>query len=188
LSVSNPIELRAIETLLVKLGEIPAAGSGSAVRVIDGGDVKETQELIERIRRAWPAVAPNTLVAPVAAPLPEAGKEPSAAEPASPNNPNNSSTKRPVAERLGLTAEAIEFWIEGSEAHRPNAHVNGRRAGAAARAADGNQQPQLHRGPSQDGLPPLDEPCPLHLIWDFQSQCLKHNTTSFLTDCPEQGV
>jgi len=81
---------------LVKLGEIPAAGSGSAVRIIDGGDVKETQELIERIRRAWPSVPPNTLLAPAAAPPPEAGKEPSAAEPARPDKSNNSSKKRPL--------------------------------------------------------------------------------------------
>jgi len=92
----NPIELGSIEALLVKLGETPAAGSGSTVRVVDGGDAKGTQELIERIRRAWPSVAPNTLLAPAAAPLPEAGKEPSAAEPASPDNPGNSSTKRPL--------------------------------------------------------------------------------------------
>jgi len=96
---ANPLELALIEALLVKLGEIPAAGSGSVVRVIDGGDVKETQELIERIRRAWPSVAPNTLLAPAAAPPPEAGKEPSAAEPALPDNPNNSSTKRPCRNR-----------------------------------------------------------------------------------------
>jgi len=96
---ANPVELASIEVLLVKLGEIPAAGSGSAVRVIDGGDAKEAQELIERIRRAWPSVAPNTLVAPTAAAPPESAKEPSAARPAAPGNSNdssNTSTARPL--------------------------------------------------------------------------------------------
>jgi type II secretory pathway component GspD/PulD (secretin) len=64
---ANPVELASVEALLIKLGEIPAAGSGSAnIRVIDGGDPKQTQELIDRIRRAWPAVAPNTLLGPPA--------------------------------------------------------------------------------------------------------------------------
>ena len=52
---ANPVELAEVEALLVKLGEIRATGSGAGnLRVIDGGDAKETQELIERIRRAWP--------------------------------------------------------------------------------------------------------------------------------------
>jgi len=98
---ANPVECALIETLLVKLGEISAAGSGPAVRVIDGGDVKETQELIARIRRAWPSVAPNTLLAPAVAPPPKAGKEPSTAEPIVPDNP---STKRTVPKPTPDTA------------------------------------------------------------------------------------
>ncbi|MGA2256979.1 MAG: secretin N-terminal domain-containing protein, partial [Thermoguttaceae bacterium] len=90
---ANPIELASIEALLVKLGEIPAAGSGSGVRVIDGGDAKETQELIERLRRSWPSIAPNALQAPAAIVPPERSKEPAAAQPAV---PNNSSTRSPL--------------------------------------------------------------------------------------------
>ncbi len=54
---ANPVELAEVEALLVKLGEIPAAGSGAAnVRVIEGGDAKENAEFIERLRRVWPSV------------------------------------------------------------------------------------------------------------------------------------
>ena len=87
----NPVELTAIEALLVKLGEIPAAGSGSTVRVIDGGDAKETQELIARIRHAWPSVAPNPLLAPAAAPPLAPSQGPAAPQPAVPNNPSTMS-------------------------------------------------------------------------------------------------
>ena len=70
-------ELAAVDALLVKLGEVSAPGGGSAnVRVLDGGDAKETQELVERIRRAWPSIAPNALLAPPAAPPLEGSKEP----------------------------------------------------------------------------------------------------------------
>ena len=70
---ANPVELASVEALLVKLGEIPAGGGAGGVRVIDSGDAKETQELIERIRRAWPSIAPNALLAPAAC---SAGRQP----------------------------------------------------------------------------------------------------------------
>ena len=65
---ANEIELASVEALLVKLGEIPAAGSGPAgVRVIDGGSAAEADELLQRIRRVWPSIAPNPLLVPPAA-------------------------------------------------------------------------------------------------------------------------
>jgi type II secretory pathway component GspD/PulD (secretin) len=68
---ANPVELAEVEALLVKLGEIPAAGSGAAnVRVIEGGDAKENAEFIERLRRIWPSVAPNELQTPAPSPPP----------------------------------------------------------------------------------------------------------------------
>ena len=74
---ANPVELAAVDALLVKLGEVSAPGSGSAnIRVLDGGDSKETQELVERIRRAWPTIAPNALVTPPALPPLDESKEP----------------------------------------------------------------------------------------------------------------
>jgi hypothetical protein len=90
---ANPVELAEIEALLVKLGEIPAAGSVSANRrVIDGGDAKETLELVERIRRTWPLIAPNALTTP-ATPPPEENKEPARPLPVV---PKDSSTLLPA--------------------------------------------------------------------------------------------
>ena len=60
---ANEIELGEVENLLVKLGEIPPKGSRrDTVRVIDVRDGREGQELLEKIRRAWPTVAPNPLL------------------------------------------------------------------------------------------------------------------------------
>ncbi len=89
---ANPVELTSVEALLAKLGEIPASGSGSAgIRVIDSGDAKETEELLERIRRAWPSIAPNALLAPAAtAPL-EESKGPARPLPALPKDSSTSS-------------------------------------------------------------------------------------------------
>ena len=66
---ANEVELGEIKNLLVKLGEIPAqGGNAETVRVIDAGDAKQAEELIERIRRAWPSAGPNALlVTPVGA-------------------------------------------------------------------------------------------------------------------------
>ena len=60
---ANEVELGEVENLLVKLGEIPPKGSRrDTVRMIDVRDGKEGEELLERIRRAWPSIAPNPLL------------------------------------------------------------------------------------------------------------------------------
>ena len=54
--------------LLVKLGEIPPEGGNpSKVRVLDGTWGPETDEWLDRVRRAWPSVAPNPLEVPAEA-------------------------------------------------------------------------------------------------------------------------
>lgn len=61
---ANEVEMNEIKNLLVKLGEIPAAGANpERVRVIDL-DPEEAQRLLERVRQAWPSLAPNKLVLP----------------------------------------------------------------------------------------------------------------------------
>ncbi len=58
---ANEVELKAVENLLVKLGEIPEeGGSPDTVRVLDTGGGAELKALIERIRRTW--TAPNPLI------------------------------------------------------------------------------------------------------------------------------
>jgi hypothetical protein len=69
-------EMKEIRSLLTKLGELPEDDHGrQTVRVVpmSPGDM---QKLIERIRSAWPSVAPNPLrVAPVETPASETEEE-----------------------------------------------------------------------------------------------------------------
>ncbi|MGO9110161.1 MAG: secretin N-terminal domain-containing protein [Thermoguttaceae bacterium] len=110
---ANPVELTTVEALLAKLGEVPASGGGpSKIRVIDGGDAKETQDLVERIRRAWPATAPNALLAPPAAPQLEEGKEPARPLPPLPKDSSTTSpSPRPLPNPAVGQAQATLFHL-----------------------------------------------------------------------------
>jgi type II secretory pathway component GspD/PulD (secretin) len=82
---ANEVELGEVENLLVKLGEIPPKGSPSeSVRIIDTYNVKEAEELLDRVRRAWPSGANPLLITP-----PPATKKPSSKPP---------EEKRPLAD------------------------------------------------------------------------------------------
>jgi type II secretory pathway component GspD/PulD (secretin) len=60
---ANEIELREVENLLVKLGEIPARGANSStMRVIDIEPGEDTEELLKRLRKIWPSLGPNELL------------------------------------------------------------------------------------------------------------------------------
>ena len=62
---ANEIELEQVNDLLVKLGELPPEGGNrSKVRVLESTWSPETEEWLERVRRAWPSVAPNPLELP----------------------------------------------------------------------------------------------------------------------------
>jgi hypothetical protein len=69
---ANEIELREIENLLIKLGELPPAGGNrNTRRFVENLDPEEADELLERIRRLWPNIGPNELIieeAPAAEP------------------------------------------------------------------------------------------------------------------------
>ena len=59
---ANDVEMKEVEILLVKLGEIPApGGNGDTIRVIDSIPAEEVENLLERIRKTWPAYSPNEL-------------------------------------------------------------------------------------------------------------------------------
>jgi len=73
---ANELEVKEVQNLLVKLGELPPEGGDpSTTRVLDIMPGPEQQQLLERIRRLWPSLAPNELL------LPEV-KEPAEQEPA----------------------------------------------------------------------------------------------------------
>ena len=62
---ANEIELKEVNNLLVKLGELPAAGGNpDRVRVIDAAPGEETRLYLEQLQRAWQRLAPNELLLP----------------------------------------------------------------------------------------------------------------------------
>ena len=62
---TNEIELKEVNNLLVKLGELPAAGGNpDRVRVINAAPGEETRQYLEQLRRAWQRLAPNELLLP----------------------------------------------------------------------------------------------------------------------------
>ncbi len=116
---ANDVELAEVENLLVKLGEIPPKGSRrDTVRVIDVRDGKEGEELLEKIKRAWPTMAPNPLlVNPAPAeektpPKPAKEKLPppepvTKSASAAPQQPNYSAG--PLGEDQMVRADALQF-------------------------------------------------------------------------------
>lgn len=71
---ANELEIAEVQKLLVKLGEIsPEGGSASTVRSMDAGSSREIEQWLDRVRRAWPSIAPNLLVMP---PPEEDGSQP----------------------------------------------------------------------------------------------------------------
>ncbi len=82
---ANDVEMEEVQKLLVKLGEIPAEGGDpSTIRLLDIPPGPERDQLIERLRRAWPSIAPNPLNFP--------DKKPSDAEQKKPEKPKESDT------------------------------------------------------------------------------------------------
>jgi len=57
---SNKIELDQVENMLAQLGEVPPKeGSADTMRVLDFGASDDEQQLLERLRRAWPSMGKN---------------------------------------------------------------------------------------------------------------------------------
>lgn len=67
---ANEIELAEIQNLLVKLGEVSGPGGNPAtLRVLDTIDPAEADELLRRLQKTWPGIAPNPLhISPGSAP------------------------------------------------------------------------------------------------------------------------
>ena len=65
LLLANEAEMKEVMNLLIKLGEIPAEdGDPSTVRIIDSMPGEELEQLLKRIEKAWPSMAPNPLLLP----------------------------------------------------------------------------------------------------------------------------
>ena len=76
---ANEIEIESVRQLLVKLGEIPPEGGRtSKMRVMNAIAPEDAAKFLERLRQAWPSLAPNELNLPT---LPKPEKD-AAPEPA----------------------------------------------------------------------------------------------------------
>lgn len=78
---ANEIEIQEVQNLLVKLGEVPAGdAAASRVRVLEGLSPEDAANVLDTLRRQWPAVAPNPIrIEPPAGPNPS--EVPDEAEP-----------------------------------------------------------------------------------------------------------
>ena len=62
---ANDQEMQEVESLLVKLGELPPpGGSKRTMRVIDASATPETFEYLQRLRQQWNRISPNPLELP----------------------------------------------------------------------------------------------------------------------------
>jgi type II secretory pathway component GspD/PulD (secretin) len=59
---ANDVEFGEIEKLLIKLGELPPAGSrGSTLRTVDSIPLEDAAEVLKRLQQAWPGLGGNPL-------------------------------------------------------------------------------------------------------------------------------
>ena len=71
---ASKIEIEEVMNLLVKLGELPPeGGKQTKLRVLDTISEKDAARFLDRLRQAWPALAPNQLQLPK--PTPQSKQE-----------------------------------------------------------------------------------------------------------------
>lgn len=82
---ANEIEIESVRMLLVKLGEIPPEGGRtSKLRVLNVVPPEEAAKFLERLRQAWPSLAPNELNLPTLPEEQEPAQQPPSAQPKEP--------------------------------------------------------------------------------------------------------
>ena len=139
--LANPIELQDVQSLLEKLGENTGAGDSPTIRVLEISPGKETEELLERLRRHWPSVSPNPLILPPPEPPKEPEKQKPAAAPLkkdSPPSPRTAAAELPPTPELGRS--------EGTSTAA---------VALAPPAAEPSKEPPL---PARLGPPPVGSP------------------------------
>lgn len=133
LLLANEAEMKEVMNLLVKLGEIPPEeGDPSTVRIIDSMPGEELEELLERIEKAWPSMAPNPLL------LPDQKDEDVKDKAAQPSEPKVSSSPktaavRPEAGRIRFAQHETTSEPDTTDASAPEA-ASATKPAAAAKA------------------------------------------------------
>lgn len=132
---ANEIEIESVRKLLVKLGEIPPEGGRtSKMRVLSAVPPEEAAKFLERLRQAWPSLAPNELNLPT---LPDE-KAPADRQPA--KKPSEPEAKEVRRLNNGLTLAVFEADEQKDE--------------AAAGTDDANTEPSNR---TEQALPPTRE-------------------------------
>ncbi len=153
---ANEIEMTAVRNLLVQLGEVaPKESNNSKLRVLPSGDPRETEELLERLRRAWPAVAPNPLTLPPSGPEMQRREaqppktKPSEPTPATPSKTTARGSSSSVFQLARLSQDAGDD--QGASLRRE----------AGGEAASPPRDPPKKPGPAKAGP---GTPPPVHVI------------------------
>lgn len=112
---ANEVEIEAVRKLLIKLGEMPPEGGRtSTMRVLNVVPPEEAAEFLERLRQAWPSLAPNDLN------LPQLPEEKESADPKPAAKPSEPEAKE--VRRRGDNLTLVHFDAseqEGGEAKEP---------------------------------------------------------------------
>ncbi|MEX2288429.1 MAG: secretin N-terminal domain-containing protein [Planctomycetaceae bacterium] len=156
---ANDVEEKLVDDFLVEMGELPPPGGNrDTVRRIEISPGRQTEELLERLQRAWPSIAPNELkIAP--APAPEASDEAKekAVEPiqAAPTRdtraevgPRNGATTGP-RNPVAAARDSVSPFLQLAQLEQPAGETP-----AKEEAAQPEQQP----APAEGDSPPAQQP------------------------------
>ena len=105
---ANELELKEVEDLLVQLGEIRVRGTNaSTTRVLDAVSPTDVQEVLKRLKEAWPGIAPNQLEIDV--PPPPKQEEPEKIDQPAPDRvaPADTRTEAKPVQKTPATAEIL---------------------------------------------------------------------------------
>ena len=118
---ANALELKEVETLLAKLGEISSEEvNPESTRTLDFSSPEEAERMLKQMQELWPSIGPNKLLVPESTPAPssETKKAPEA-KPAAPRQDSVHHTPRTPARFSQLETVLVEN--EGQEPEQDSA-------------------------------------------------------------------
>jgi hypothetical protein len=170
---ANEVELAEIQNLLVKLGEVSGPGGNPAtLRVLDSIDPAEADELLRRLQKTWPGIAPNPLeVSPGSGQekrsgLPEEAEESPRAPPRKrfPDKTTDRGGKQPPFAAAPESVDRLLRLVQVKEAHetaevqdQTNAPVDARGAGRGDEVPAASEENAERTGADADTRDPNGE-------------------------------
>ncbi len=159
---SNKIELEQVENMLAQLGEVPPKeGSAETMRVLDFGASDDEQQLLDRLRRAWPSMGKNGNKLIIDVPPKKAAEPAPADENKEQPAPKKDAAKAPSASTSEPSTQLpdspkVEIRMAGLEQGTQLAQADAKPAPAdnknddPRKPAAGRQMPGRHAGPETD--------------------------------------